>query len=677
LSGAGAEMELRAGEGAALASPLRQHFRPDVEGLRAVAVLAVLAFHARIPPIAGGFVGVDVFYVISGYLITGLLVREIEQHGRVAFVAFYARRVRRLLPAALTVIVVTLVLAYLTLTRVEFDQIAGDAMAAALYVSNVRFAITATDYFAVGGFQSPLLHYWSLGVEEQFYLFWPVLILLGARAVGLRRLWLVVLAIGVASLIASVAVARIQPVWAFYLLPTRAWELAIGGLVALRPRFVERLFAWNLAPAAGLVLIGIGIVFANASGAYGAIAGLPAVVGAAAVIAAGHQRSSPVTTALSTRIPRWLGRISYSLYLWHWPILLLVPRSIGHEGLGTRVALVGVSIGVAALSTRWIEDPFRFRWPQVPSRVALASGVAASIVLAGLTALGGPATRPPADQVSVNLRPNAQPALLKAIFSGPPPSNLLPTLDDAKRDRPPIDVDGCVVVAAGPTPAACIIGDRSSSTTVLVVGDSKAAQWVPALEDLAMDRHWRLIRLIKSRCPFVKVTVWDPILDQPDYACDAWNDFALRTIQQEHPAIVFIATRRPSELRLVHGLDMPTWERGLTDALVAAASNHQRVVYFADTPHVHDDPIICLERTHLLQRCPTDPVPAAYQALEQRAAAAAGVQLLPTTEWLCRASRCPLVLGRYLLYFDQYHLTITASRVLAPQVAWAIDHPPR
>ncbi|HWH24471.1 MAG TPA: acyltransferase, partial [Candidatus Limnocylindria bacterium] len=209
------------------------HFRPDIEGLRAVAILAVLAFHAGIAQAPGGFVGVDVFFVISGFLITGLLLREFGAAGRIDLPSFYARRARRLLPAALVVIAATVAVSAVVLPSVDVPDVAADGAAAALYVSNYRFALTATDYFAADTLHSPLLHYWSLAVEEQFYLFWPLLLLLGARYLGVRRLWWLVALIGLLSFALSVVVTGIEQPWAFYSLPTRAWQLALGGLIAL------------------------------------------------------------------------------------------------------------------------------------------------------------------------------------------------------------------------------------------------------------------------------------------------------------------------------------------------------------------------------------------------------------------------------------------------------------
>ncbi|MCU1619008.1 MAG: acyltransferase, partial [Modestobacter sp.] len=215
-------------------------FRPDIEGLRAVAVLAVVLFHAGVPGLDGGFVGVDVFFVVSGFLITGLLWRELAGTGTVRLTRFYGARARRLLPAATLVLVATVVAAVLLLPPLRARAVLGDAVASALYVGNYRLALQGTDYLAADAPPSPFQHYWSLGLEEQFYLVWPALMIATAWAVRRRRParkvgpFVVVLAVVAAlSLVLSLSWTRTQPPWAFFALPARAWELAAGGLLAL------------------------------------------------------------------------------------------------------------------------------------------------------------------------------------------------------------------------------------------------------------------------------------------------------------------------------------------------------------------------------------------------------------------------------------------------------------
>jgi peptidoglycan/LPS O-acetylase OafA/YrhL len=375
----------------------RGYFRPDIEGLRAVAVIGVLLFHAGLPGAPGGFVGVDVFYVISGFLITGLLLRELDSNGRISLTRFYARRMRRLLPAALLVIVVTLAASYWLLSSVRFPQVAIDAAAAAAYVSNYRFALNATDYLAAEIDPSPLLHYWSLAVEEQFYLVWPLLVIVTARLLNRTGFAIVLTIVAIVSCAASIAWTDIAQPWAFFSLPTRAWELAAGGLLALVASPLGARLPRAVLTGGGV--LGIGLVIASfvvidTSTPFPGTAAIVPVVGAALIILAGESRSTVVARALGTRIPRWLGRISYSLYLWHWPLLILVPILIGQDNLAVRLAIALAAIGISDLSTRWIEVPIRENrvFKLRPSRSILAAGGASACVALIALSVGGQLT---------------------------------------------------------------------------------------------------------------------------------------------------------------------------------------------------------------------------------------------------------------------------------------------
>jgi peptidoglycan/LPS O-acetylase OafA/YrhL len=450
-------------EAAAGADPTRSEgFRPDVEGMRGLAVMLVVLFHAGLAGMAGGFIGVDVFFVISGFLITGLLVRERERTGSVDLLHFYARRARRILPAAVTVIAITLPVAILVLDPLSRESVITDGVTSALSIGNIRSALVAGDYFSTVGTSSPFLHFWSLGVEEQFYLIWPVLLILAARSRRPRLgIGTVLCAVAIASFAAELAVTQAAPNWAFYSLPTRAWQLAIGGLLALammpgvvrlrwrstaparaakparsgkparsrKPaRSVEpiRWRAWSpMVPAGTLAVVGwlglAAIVWSALSLsdgiAYPGPYALVPTVGAVAVIVAGPSRFGP-RLALGLPPLRFLGRISYSLYLWHWPLLVLPAVALGSGGLGAtesavpglgdvgtgagsvatqldwslRVVLVTVSIAVATISCFAIEEPFR-RSVTLASRPRRTLGLAfttlATVVsLAGVLAFG-------------------------------------------------------------------------------------------------------------------------------------------------------------------------------------------------------------------------------------------------------------------------------------------------
>jgi peptidoglycan/LPS O-acetylase OafA/YrhL len=652
------------------------HFRPDVEGLRAVAVVAVLLYHMRLPLFPGGFVGVDVFFVISGFLITGLLLRELAGTGRVDFVAFYARRARRLLPMALLVIVATVALAALVLSPIELRDVAGDAAAAALYVSNYWFAAQSTDYLAGDRAVLPLLHYWSLGVEEQFYLVWPLLLLAGWRLGRGGAIAAVLVATFAGSLALSVVVTDISAPWAFFSLPTRAWQLALGGLIAVGViRLPGRAPAWigSAAGLAGMAMVAVAVVYLGETVAYpGAIALLPAV-GAALLIVSGERPGSLVNAALATAVPRWIGRISYSLYLWHWPLLMLLPLALDRFGLGTRIALAGLAVVLAAASTRVIERPFR----SLPltgrrARRALALGLAASVVVASGAVAGG--------ELAVQRLPRSLPSSTIALTpwrtTGPLPDGLRPSLIDAGDDVAASIRDGCQVAYAGVEPRRCVYGHEAARRTVVLIGDSHAAQWQPAIESIAEYRGWRVIVMTKGSCPPVRVTVWLGLASRGYAECDAWLEAAIADVTQLHPQVVFVAFSRAYSV-MVGGRAEPladqltAWRAGAASVLAALRAAAGQVVFIADTPRHLTNPLNCLARQLRLDACPgrrAELVDQAYLALERDLAAEAGAAFVSSPDLLCDATACPLVMGNVLVYRDTNHVTATLARELAPAI---------
>jgi peptidoglycan/LPS O-acetylase OafA/YrhL len=375
-------------------------FRSDIEGLRGLAVLLVVVFHAGLG-LSGGFVGVDVFFVISGFLITGLLLRERQQTGRIDFVAFYARRIRRLLPAALAVILITLPIAFVLFAPLDRVQMIWDGAASAVSVGNIRFALAEGDYFANLAAPSPFLHFWSLGVEEQFYLIWPALLILAATARHIRRgVWLALFNVFLASLTAAAVLTTLAPNWAFYSLPTRAFELAAGGLLAVLAPTIAKLPRWLIGPFGwlGAAMVIVSALTFDAGMAFPGTVALIPTLGAVAMIAAGEAGISWWSPAalLSVGPMRFVGKISYSLYLWHWPIFVLGGMALGfgrEPGPLIGLWLIGMSIGVSMLSWALIEEPFRhgfqlprplrLRLPQLRPGLTVAAGLAGmlSVVL--------------------------------------------------------------------------------------------------------------------------------------------------------------------------------------------------------------------------------------------------------------------------------------------------------
>ncbi|MEP6606894.1 MAG: acyltransferase, partial [Nitrosospira sp.] len=382
-------------------------YRSDMEGLRAVAILAVVAAHAGVPWLAGGFVGVDVFFVLSGYLITGLLVEEHRAQGRIDLSAFYARRFRRLLPALLVMLVVTCGLGRLLLSPGDQPAHAVAAAAAAVWLSNFHFAFSNLDYFSPGADTNLFLHTWSLGVEEQFYLIWPALLILTmgrwqTKCNEVGRLRVVMLLVLLTSLLACVLLTPHSPLVAFYLMPARAWQFALGALaflwfggLAVEDRSVAsadplKALSSGLSTQPSLPSwagwLGLALIAAAAAGfdkqmLYPGFWALVPSVGAALILVAGARRySGGVGALLSLRPMQAIGRVSYALYLWHWPVLLLGVAVVGTPSWLQRFSWVVISLALAALSYRFVETPIRRRlWMKASPKVVLLGAVSLMI----------------------------------------------------------------------------------------------------------------------------------------------------------------------------------------------------------------------------------------------------------------------------------------------------------
>jgi peptidoglycan/LPS O-acetylase OafA/YrhL len=370
---------------------LREQFRPDIEGMRAIAVGLVILFHAYHGPFTGGFVGVDVFFVISGFLITSLLLREQKRAGRISISGFYARRVRRILPASTLVVLITLFATYGWLGFIAGNTVANDAKWTAIFAANIHFGLVRTDYFGALLPPSPLQHMWSLGVEEQFYLVWPgvflVLVLLARGAQHRKALAGALSLIIAASLIWSVIQTAVNQTWAYFSPLTRGWELALGALVAVLAPTIARLRrAWapQALAIAGLAGIALAAVLFTSDTRYpGSAVTLP-VVGSAVLIAGGcaNQRTI-VGRALSARPMQWVGARSYSMYLWHWP-LLIIPAQYATKELSAvqNTGWVLLTVVASAITYRLVENPVR-RAKLLASRTGLS--LAIGVILVGLT----------------------------------------------------------------------------------------------------------------------------------------------------------------------------------------------------------------------------------------------------------------------------------------------------
>lgn len=507
-------------------------YRPAIDGLRAIAVLAVVGYHAGLP-IAAGYVGVDVFFVISGYLITRLLHEELQATGRIDFTSFYARRARRILPAVVAVIVVTLALAAALLPPLEAMQTGKAAAAAFAFAANVYFGLAPNGYFDGDAQNNPLLHLWSLGVEEQFYLAWPLALLLARRRPALV-LWI----IAAASFVTAewlIQAGRGQA--AFFQAPPRAWELAVGGLIAIhRPRVP----AWFGPVGLVVVLAACALDLPRFPGS-GAI---PAVLGSAmvvAAVAAGHRL--PV---LEVRPMVLVGLASYSLYLWHWPVMVL------GSGMPTWSKLA-LAFLLAAGSYRFIEQPFRKRWIFGPKpTVAMASAA----VVAGL--VGGLATVRHFAEIE-----DYGNQVFRAVAQARAPS-----------------AGDCDDWYHADTLKPCVYGPDGAGRTAVIVGDSVALQWFGPVHGIFDRPGWRLVAHTKSGCPMVDAPVPLKRMDREYTECGTWRRRLLDWIDEEKPDVVIVSSSNGYELSGAQ------WLEGTRSVVRRLANASGSVVLIRSTPYL-------------------------------------------------------------------------------------------
>jgi peptidoglycan/LPS O-acetylase OafA/YrhL len=711
--------------------PSHDGFRSDVEGVRGLAVLIVVLFHAGLAGVVGGFVGVDVFFVISGFLITGLLLREHDRTGRIGLLQFYARRARRLLPAAIVVLLATLVVALQVVAPLDRPAVGLDAAAAALSIGNIRFALASGDYFTSVATPSPFLHFWSLAVEEQFYLVWPAVILLVARGIHARRRVMVALVVVVvASFAANLFVTDIAVNWAFYSLPTRAWELGLGGLLAVGSIALARIPGpiVGIAGWLGLGAIAVAAMTLDSSLAYPGMAALLPSLGTVALLAGGSRRLGP-GRLLSVTPLRFIGKISYSLYLVHWPIFVLAPLVIGSEPDAiAMVGLVGLSVMVAFVAWAIVETPFRERRRTIALRpgrtvsiglaallavVAMAAGPSLGIATGDAAAAdpaaivtGDPADEPWPDEPSAApddstwARPDASATPMPAsgpstrptgsIASDPPPSvappvdvvnrgslpaGVKPALAKARSDEDRLREDGCLAFERVTEPAKCIYGDKDAAFTVALVGDSHAAQWFPAVERLAKHEGWRVVTFAKVSCPFLDMPVRNLALKREYRECAAFTDAVIARLKAIEPDLTLVSLSRLST-HPMRSADDTVARKGAALARMLERIPGQSAV-IVDTPFAKRDVPACLSSHQKdIQACSIARSVAFTDHLgdvEAVAVKASGAGLIDLTSRICPKGACPAVLNGMIVYRDMGHLTATFARSLALPLGIAID----
>jgi peptidoglycan/LPS O-acetylase OafA/YrhL len=691
-------------------------FRPELEGLRGVAILLVLAFHAGIPGISGGFIGVDVFYVLSGFLITGLLVRERERSGTISLRDFYARRARRILPAAAVVLVLIVIASWFMVPPLQMPSVGGDATAAALSVANIRFALQATDYFSNIAPPSPVLHYWSLSVEEQFYLLWPAFLLIAMRLSRPRlSAAMLLMVILVTSLIGAIVLTTISPPWAFYSLATRAWQLALGGLLAIVAfGDLSRFGRWLVAAAGWIGLAGIvaSAFVIDSSTPYPGVAAILPTGSTALLILSADQPGSP-GFVLRTVPLRFFGKISYSLYLVHWPILVLPAAglALGEElPLPERLLLAGISIPVAWVSWRIVEQPFhRGSRLRLPSRAVVALGLAGIVATATFTASVGiyaqaqidapvgpgpiaiaptpsgagetsvVATESPDPGGSVqpgrSHKPTPTPRAVPTpvVNTGALPRDVQPSLSQASSDWEQLFKDGCELQYNGSNPPNCVYGNPHGSKTVALVGDSTAGEWFPALQKIAQEQDWKIVTFVKFSCRFEDIRQYSRILQREYTECEQWIPNVVQDLKQLKPDLTIVSADRSPGV-FDPALDNPAAQGAAMARLLAQVPG--QIALMVVTPQLTQgsgflDPPTCLsEHKNDVTQCEADrnlsygwrtgiAEKAAYKALKPRAT------IVNLSDYICPGSVCPSVMNDMIVWRDYFHLTATFSASLA------------
>ena len=704
-------------------------FRPDIEGLRAIAVVLVVLFHADIGPFSGGYIGVDVFFVVSGFLITSLLLAEVARTGTIHLPSFWARRARRLLPASALVVVVTLVVARLWYDPLLLGDVERDALAAAGFGVNVVFAYRATHggggYFDADLAKSPLLHFWSLAVEEQFYLVWPLLIWFLARTARRLRsdLQVVMLVIWLGSFLACIALTDHTQPWAFYSLPTRAWELMSGAVLAVSIGSVRRMRRrlGSILTAIGIVTIIAAALVDDSATSFPGIAALAPVLGTVLILAgcSGRAASIGLGRLLGARPLVWIGQRSYALYLWHWPALVLAAAKWGPVSLSARVAVVAGAVAVAAVSYVVVEDPLRHAaWLRAAAHRSLALGaslVGVVALVAGLLLLDPPrtsgggvadavtlppieaiaassATTPAAPAVATTI-PFAVVADIDATATTPPrtppptvlagliaaeqqllaegltvtavPSNLEPSLADVRGDQPELYDDGCVLEWGDQDIPKCTYGVSGATGSIAVLGDSHAAQWFPALQTFALQHGWRLRYFAKLGCPPAAI----PLRNGASGDCDPWRDQAIAALVAARPSLIILTGYHYLAPDGAGDSD-DLWREGLTTTMNALGDLASRVLILGDTPTQGVDVAECLAQSlQSVNVCVSErsyAVRVGRLQVEQEVAAEFGAASADTSDWLCTPDSCPVIVGNMLVYRDRNHITTKAAEFLAP-----------
>ena len=678
----------------------RNGFRADIQALRALAVTLVVVGHLWPGRLTGGYVGVDVFFVISGFLITTHLCKEIFSTGKLDFAAFYSKRIRRLLPAAFLVLITSLTAAVFILPFSKWGDTALQAVASAFYLENWLLAANAVDYSAATNSATVAQHFWSLSVEEQFYLAWPLILVAlaawaGRAGVGRRKVLVYgIAAMSIGSLVLSSYLASAGRHEAYFYTPVRLWEFGIGaGLALVAPRFRLTGVTAKAVSIMGLVAIAGSGVFFNAQTPFPGTTALVPVVGTAMVIAAG-MRGEPqgLTKITSLPVVQFVGNISYSLYLWHWPLIVLGPFVLNAElQTPSKVLLLSISVFLAWGTKLWIEDKgMQFKPKSRPALKSIASMLVGMAVIAATGAGVWQAQQAQADEAArATLEQRSSPcygpqAMDRAENCGDRfgPA-LVPTMSDANNYySTPVecgDHQDVLVVGDKKTTKFCDFSNGAENpTTVWLVGDSHAQQWQAPVLDLARSKNWILKVSYLGGCPPAAVSYTGYGTAGGDTSineCRSWSRAMAETVAADKPDFVFTSSFARKELvddgsgrssgeQYAEGFGAywDTWEAAGSRVVVLADPPLNIDVRSAECVQLHaDDPAECAVARNIA--APEDPMVSAAKKFESEA-----LTLVDLTDYFCDSGSCYGVVGGVVVYYDANHLNKEFSQLLGPMI---------
>ncbi|WP_108251437.1 acyltransferase family protein [Planctomonas deserti] len=676
--------------------------RAEIQALRAFAVLAVVLYHLWPGRLPGGYVGVDVFFAISGFLIIGHLLRDIERNGRVSLTRFWAKRARRLLPASLVVLVVTGVATVLWVPTTLWQQWFKEIAASAVYVQNWVLSLDAVDYLGAENDPSAVQHFWSLSVEEQFYILWPIVIVLLLAlsrrypAVPARRSIAVVLVLlTAASFASSVAGVANDPAAAYFVTQSRAWEFGAGGILALvaSAERVDRPAVRAVVSWLGIAALAVTVLAFTAETPFPGWAALLPVLGALAVIWAGTPRIAWGPSALMRLRPvQWVGDVSYSLYLWHWPLLVIAPYALGHDlGLRSSLLILAASFLLAWVTKVLVEDPVRNARVLTarPARVTLTATVTATLMVVGVTGTGyvrtGQDIAAAAVAAEQQLEQDRACAGAMAVVSGcadPHAPNGLtnPMVAAGDIGRGVQMTDECKQTLEEAAILSCTVGDTTEpSRTIALIGDSHAGAFLEALDLYGRDNGVKILTYVKTWCAGTGASGVGP----RDYgtaagneSCARWGNAVLDTVAAD-PAIeaaVFTNFTQGYSAPASNGFGRPVTPADFEQAWARLDAAGKKVIALRDVPNAGNVNVPDCIAQHLDEDDPCATplagagLPRAADPVLLAAAASGTVTAIDIDDVFCDDQECHTLIGGLVAYFDTHHMTATFARTLAPVV---------